>query len=223
MSAAVAASGMVYARSVSYKKRTPQENFEDAIEKILSWTAVPDPVQAGPVGETYQSTNQCLKNVDNTLHKLFKKHTNVCDLRKSLMDLPPAATRARNLSWPHLVRTDGNVRSSCGEIARAIVHYRQWKDVVGITSEAGKRLLRDLFTSLGKIANVNVSEAFKQFVGKQSDLLRIAGHFVAEKQTSAREWTARQTRKVQKLLKLAGGGRTRTRPSIHTNRTRRRL
>ena len=90
--------------------------------------------------EPYDGT--MLRRVDYRLHTMFKTHTDINALRKALLNAPTSVYHGRTLHWHHLVRTDGSIRDSCGEIARALVHYRRWRDLFGTLNEAVKRTFR---------------------------------------------------------------------------------
>ena len=106
----------------------PEERFKQLYEMTLAKAMVPEAVEVNHPNETYSDTNHCLQPIDRRLHDIFVEHTTVNGLRKVLLNLPKDAHMARELHWHHLIRTNGEVRNSCGEIARAMAHYRQWKD-----------------------------------------------------------------------------------------------
>ena len=106
----------------------PEERFKQLYKMTLAKAMVPEAVEVIHPNETYSDTNHCLQPIDRRLHDIFVEHTTVNGLRKVLLNLPKDAHMARELHWHHLIRTNGEVRNSCGEIARAMAHYRQWKD-----------------------------------------------------------------------------------------------
>ena len=120
--------------------------FLDAYRKTIVNTIPPDAVQpATPqqnkrTDEPYDGAT--LRRVDYRLHTMFKTHTDINSLRKVLLNAPTSVFHGRTLHWHHLVRTDGSIRDSCGEIARALVHYRRWRDLFGTLNETVKRTFR---------------------------------------------------------------------------------
>lgn len=120
--------------------------FLDAYRKTIVNTIPPDAVQpATPqqnkrTDEPYDGAT--LRRVDYRLHTMFKTHTDINTLRKVLLNAHTSVFHGRTLHWHHLVRTDGSIRDSCGEIARALVHYRRWRDLFGTLNETVKRTFR---------------------------------------------------------------------------------
>lgn len=124
------------------RARTPKERFRAAYDQVVVHGMHAEAVPAEHA--SYADTGGCLRSVDPQLHRLFRKHTEVPALRVALFRVRPSLKHARTLHWPHLVRTDGTLRDSCGEIARAMRHYRQWRDLIGSTTQTGRRLFRTL-------------------------------------------------------------------------------
>ena len=76
-----------------------------------------------------------LERVDTALHELFATHSDVDRLRYALLKrfASQSTSRGRRVMPLHILRTDGGVRESAGEIARAIKHHCDKANRVGAT------------------------------------------------------------------------------------------
>ena len=139
--------GVTLTRLAHRQRDGTVKRFLDAYRKTIVST-IPDdavqPVQLLPKNKHAEEPydGAMLRRVDYRLHTMFKMHTNLNALRKVLLNSPTSVFHGRTLHWHHLVRTDGSIRDSCGEIARALVHYRRWRDLFGTLSETVKRTFR---------------------------------------------------------------------------------
>lgn len=93
---------------------------------------------------TYADTGYVLKHVDPDLHQMFKRyettHSSTRDpLDKVFYHVVTTQLRQRRTSLSvhrevmneHLIRSDGTIRESVGEVARAVKHYAKVTNVVG--------------------------------------------------------------------------------------------
>ena len=76
-----------------------------------------------------------LETVDTQMHQLFTTHKNVDKLRYALLKLyqQRSNTSGRRVLPLHVLRTDGDVRTSAGEMARAVKHHWEKRNLVGVT------------------------------------------------------------------------------------------
>ena len=91
---------------------------------------------------TYADTHDVLKHVDPDLHQMFERYepTHTRDpLDKVFYHVVTTQLRQRRTSLSvhrevmneHLIRSDGTIRESVGEVARAVKHYAKVTNVVG--------------------------------------------------------------------------------------------
>jgi hypothetical protein len=75
-----------------------------------------------------------LEGVDTRLHELFATHKNVDKLRYALLKLHQHRTNlsGRRVLPLHVLRTNGNVRGSANEMARAVKHHWEQRNLVGV-------------------------------------------------------------------------------------------
>lgn len=109
----------IYKQNKSYKK-----NFLQRL--IISDTKeIKDPIY----NQTLYNNghyNGCLRNIDNTIHNLFKvsdrENDSIERLRfRLLKEWKPSLTSTRYLLSIHLIRVDGNLRTTSEEIAYSIL------------------------------------------------------------------------------------------------------
>ena len=76
-----------------------------------------------------------LETVDTQMHQLFTTHKNVDKLRYALLKLYQHRSNSsgRRVLPLHVLRTDGDVRTSAGEMARAVKHHWEKRNLVGVT------------------------------------------------------------------------------------------
>ena len=91
-------------------------------------------VQKGNPKETYKKSNVHLQFVDRQIHAVFDKCTKADEVRYRLLRLRKKRSifAGRTILKEHLLRKDGSVRESCGEMARAIHHYWENRHLIGI-------------------------------------------------------------------------------------------
>jgi hypothetical protein len=91
-------------------------------------------VQKGNLKETYKKSNVHLQFVDRQIHAVFDKCTKADEVRYRLLRLRKKRSifAGRTILKEHLLRKDGSVRESCGEMARAIHHYWENRHLIGI-------------------------------------------------------------------------------------------
>ena len=93
---------------------------------------------------TYRDTGEVLKHVDPDLHQTFKRyettHISTRDplekvfyhvLTTQLRQQRTSMSVHREVMNEHLIRSDGTIRESVGEVARAVKHYAKVTNVVG--------------------------------------------------------------------------------------------
>jgi hypothetical protein len=75
-----------------------------------------------------------LAGVDTRLHELFATHKNVDKLRYALLKLHQHRTNlsGRRVLPLHVMRTNGDVRGSANEMARAVKHHWEKRNLVGV-------------------------------------------------------------------------------------------
>ena len=98
-----------------------------------------------PTQTAYQDT---LAHIDDDLHlKFLECGDDVGRLRDRLLRMRKAreAFHQRRLLPYHLIRTNGEVRESPNEIARAIAHHWQWGNLLGIVTTRTRTAFRRTF------------------------------------------------------------------------------
>ena len=98
-----------------------------------------------PTQTAYQNT---LTHIDDELHlKFLECGDDVGMLRDRLLRMRKAreAFHQRRLLPYHLIRTNGEVRESPNEIARAIAHHWQWGNLLGIVTTRTRTAFRRTF------------------------------------------------------------------------------
>ena len=99
-----------------------------------------------PTQTAYQDT---LAHIDDDLHlKFLECGDDVGRLRDRLLRMRKAreAFHQRRLLPYHLIRTNGEVRESPNEIARAIAHHWQWGNLLGIVTTRTRTAFRRTFS-----------------------------------------------------------------------------
>lgn len=145
---ALAAAGTVGAvRAGTRKPRDPIKQVLRNYEALLAKQGAfkPDPVTARAEGQTsYEDTGFCLRGVDLRLHRLCKRYADPDELRYQLLQLTTHRSifHGRTLLVEHLLRNDGEVRTTCAEMARAIVHHWRARQLLGIMREKVRPTLR---------------------------------------------------------------------------------
>lgn len=93
---------------------------------------------------SYEETKQCLRKVDQRLHRLCENYVHPDELRFHLLQLKTKREwfHGRTLLVEHLLRNDGEVRTTCSEIALAIAYHWKLRNLMGIVSERVKGTVR---------------------------------------------------------------------------------
>lgn len=101
-----------------------------------------DPVLPTSSTESYNMVHPNLQHIDVQLHELFKLYTHADNLRYHLFQFRKThhLFHGRGIYNEHLVRVDGTVRESCGEIARAIQYYWKYRDLLGVFYQKTRQL-----------------------------------------------------------------------------------
>ena len=126
---------MMYFAYRVYQKKNKKSLSMDAFLTQLPRTIQQSPdIAIGSKTESYLNTHECLKYIDVSLHKLFLAHTEVNQLRYQLFQLRKKRSYfyGRILLNEHLIRSDGSVRDSCGEIARSMAHHWSFQPIKSI-------------------------------------------------------------------------------------------
>lgn len=93
---------------------------------------------------SYEETKHCLRKVDQRLHRLCENYVHPDELRFHLLQLKTKREwfHGRSLLVEHLLRNDGEVRTTCSEIALAIAYHWKLRNLMGIVSESVKGTMR---------------------------------------------------------------------------------
>ena len=119
--AAVGTVAALYA-AYRYKDYRHTKTLADALDDLAS-------DKADIVPRTDRGYGGELKRVSQELHDMFKAaRGDVAALRQALFRYRPGIT-GRTILCEHVIRADGGVRSSLGEIAAAITGKKSWLDV----------------------------------------------------------------------------------------------
>lgn len=93
---------------------------------------------------SYEDTKRCLRKVDQRLHRLCENYVHPDELRFHLLQIKTKREwfHGRTLLVEHLLRNDGEVRTTCSEIALAIAYHWKLRNLMGIVSERVKGTMR---------------------------------------------------------------------------------
>lgn len=102
--------------------------------QLIDLKRIEDAVQEHDSARTYKTSNVQLQFIDKKIHSLFRTYKQVDQLRYHLLQLQKKRSlfEGRSILKEHLIRNDGSVRSSCGEMARAVYHYWENRHLLGI-------------------------------------------------------------------------------------------
>lgn len=102
--------------------------------QLTELSKIEEVVQESTPNETYKKSNINLKFVDAKIHDLFETYQNPDELRYHLLRLQKKRSifQGRSILKEHIIRHDGSVRESCGEMARAVYFYWENRHLLGI-------------------------------------------------------------------------------------------
>lgn len=144
----LAAAGTVETvRARTRKPRDPIQQMLRNYEALLTKQGAfkPDVVAERAKGKSsYADTGACLRNVDMRLHRLCNHYGRPDELRYHLLQLTTHRSifHGRTLLAEHLLRNNGEVRSTCAEMALAIAHHWRVRQLLGIVRERIRGTLR---------------------------------------------------------------------------------
>jgi hypothetical protein len=126
--------------------RLHRRNQNAKIMKILKANAV---AAADGVSHHQRAYRGQLEDADSALHAIFGRGASINGLRKALLVHQKGWFRGRSITVEHLIRRDGNVRTSAGEIADAILANHSWWNV----GENVGTKLANMFTRRKKVSS----------------------------------------------------------------------
>ena len=138
----------------AYRKHTANKQIAQLLMGLAETS--PDRVHLTSYsGETYADTDECLRSVDPALHEVFLRYDSR-DTSHALAKVYYHVIHAqhkrqkailvsdRAVLNAHLIRTDGELRDSVGEIARAIAYHWKASNLLSIGWTQAKRTFRML-------------------------------------------------------------------------------
>ena len=102
--------------------------------QLIDLKRIEDAVQEHDSALSYKTSGIQLQFIDKKIHSLFQTYKQIDQLRYHLLRLKKKRSlfEGRSILKEHLIRNDGSIRVSCGEIARAVFHYWENRHLLGI-------------------------------------------------------------------------------------------